>query len=72
MSRAGFRPWEILEKLAITIARNTKLRGKDMKRIFGIKWCGKLTKWQHGRGEKSKSWRKSQIRREGLEVALSL
>jgi hypothetical protein len=32
---------------------DTKLRGTDVKRIFSIKWSGKLTKWQHGRGEKS-------------------
>jgi hypothetical protein len=45
MSRAGFRPWEILEKLAITVTRNTKLRSKNKKKISSIKWCGKLTKW---------------------------
>jgi hypothetical protein len=45
-----------LDISAISIARNTKdtsLRSKDTKRIFIIKWSGKLIKWQYGRGEKS-------------------
>jgi hypothetical protein len=45
MSRARFRLWEILEKSAITIARNTKLRSENMKKITSIKCRGKLTKW---------------------------
>jgi hypothetical protein len=32
-------------KSAITIARNTKLRSENMKKITSIKWRGKLTKW---------------------------